>query len=69
MGKSEGRTYAQCTFCGKIYNTDDEIDVEELYINSYCPRCGHAKALHIGNNPNDVYLYYNPHNDERYYNY
>jgi predicted RNA-binding Zn-ribbon protein involved in translation (DUF1610 family) len=56
--ESEDRTYLQCTNCGEIYRVDDYISAEKVYINSYCPYCGHERALNVGNSLDDIYIYY-----------
>ena len=69
MGRSEDRTFLQCTDCGKIYDVYDDISIEALYVHSCCPRCGHIRALNIGNSEDEKYLYYDVSLDERYYKY
>lgn len=69
MRKLEGRTFLQCTNCGKIYRVNERISIETVYVDKYCPHCGHKRALNCGENEDDLYTLYNPGLDERYYNY
>ena len=69
MRKSEGRTFLQCTDCGKIYRVDRAYSIESLYVDSFCPRCNNGRALNIGNDEMDLYLYYDVTKDSRYSEY
>ena len=69
MKESKDRTFLQCTRCGKVYSVENKIDIESLYIESYCRRCGNGKALNLGDNANDIYIYYDNSLDKRYYIY
>ena len=67
--KKETGSYLQCLCCGNIYTTDRKIPVSVLITTSECPQCGHKKGLNCGNKEEDIYLYYDPVLDERYYKY
>lgn len=69
MEKAEDRTYLQCTNCGEVYDVYEDISIEDLYVQSYCPKCGHTRALNIGNSEDEKYLFYDPCMDDRYYRY
>ena len=60
-------TWVQCTHCGHIYHIDDKVPIDKLYVASGCPRCENFKALNCGENREDVYLYYDPVLDKRFY--
>lgn len=62
-------TWIQCTSCGKIYFIEEAVPIDKLYVTSICSRCGHHKGLNCGDKKEDVYLYYDPVLDERYYKY
>ena len=70
MKYQEDSTYVQCT-CGNIFRVKEKLNIDALYVNRYCPCCGDVnRVLNIGNGDIlDKYLYYDPYNDERYYNY
>ena len=61
------QTYLQCCHCGEIYTVERKMSIEKLYINSYCPNCEHEKAINLGSDPNDIYLFYDVTLDERYF--
>lgn len=69
MRESEDRTYLQCANCGNIYDVENRIPIDKLYIDSYCPICNYSRALNIGDSKDDKYLYYDPHMDEKFYIY
>ena len=65
-GRKQG-TWIQCQKCGHIYCIEARVSTDKLYVLSECPKCGHHKGLNCGDNKDDLYLYYNPVLDERYY--
>lgn len=67
--RKESCSYVQCLCCGNIYTTEIEIPINVLIVKSECPKCKHRKGLNCGNKEEDVYLYYDPVLDERYYRY
>ena len=63
-------TWIQCRACGKIYQVDDCVPIDKLYITSFCPRCeDYSKGLNCGDSKDDVYLFYDCTKDRRYYQY
>ena len=66
--KSE-QTYLQCCHCGEIYIVQRKAKIENLYINSCCPNCEHGRAINLGSNTSDIYLFYDVTLDDRYFNY
>ena len=68
-GIEEKQVFLQCTDCGKIYRAIRNASVEQLYINNECPSCGHYRAINLGPNQDDIYLYYDVSLDERYFIY
>lgn len=62
--------YYQCTKCGKIISFKRELELEnDIYANLYCDKCGRSKALCLGDNKNDLYIYLDNFLDERYFIY
>ena len=68
-GGSSG--YVQCQQCGAVHTTKMKIDIENnLYTELKCPKCrGVTQHLWCGDTEDDVYLYYNPVTDSRFYEY
>ena len=60
-------TYVQCQYCGHIYQIAHKISVEESIIQSKCPRCGDMIGLNLGDKKEDIYYFYDPCLDERYF--
>ena len=55
----------QCIQCGKIFKVNKEISYEDIYIKEICPGCRkEATCVHL---EDDVYRYYDPVMDNRYY--
>lgn len=65
----EQGTWLQCTHCGHIYHIGARVPIDRLYVASACPRCDAEVGLNCGDKREDVYLYYDPALDERFYNY
>lgn len=66
--------FVQCQYCGNIYRIDqsdfdDEVSIDELMIDAFCPKCGYTRALNCGDSEDDIYLYINESLDPRYYLY
>lgn len=61
------RTYVQCQYCGHIYQIASKISVEESIIECECPKCGDMTGLNLGDKEEDIYYFYDPTLDERYY--
>ena len=62
--------WIQCTKCGHIYFVEEEVPIEKLYVASVCARCGeYGNGLNCGSDQSEIYTYYNPNMDERYYMY
>lgn len=55
----------QCTQCGRIFKVNTEISYEDIYITEICPGC--QKETICLNLEDDVYRYYDPVMDNRYY--
>ena len=66
MAKKQG-TWGQCTKCGNIDFLDISVPIDVLYIASTCKKCKNHKMLNCGNNKEDIYEYYDPILDKRYY--
>jgi hypothetical protein len=67
-GKEIG-SYVQCLSCGHIYTIEHKIPTGVSVVKSYCPRCEWQKGLNCGDKEEDIYYFYDPGLDERYYNY
>lgn len=61
--------WIQCSQCGHIYWTEEEVPIEKLYVTSVCARCGHDRGLNCGDKEEDIVIYADPVLDERYYIY
>lgn len=69
---NERRSQYQCMNCGSLYWIEDppDIDEDELYIKMKCKHCGkETNHLWVGNDPADLYLYYDVNADPKYYEY
>ena len=62
-------TWVQCTECGSIYRIPYPVDINKLYIMSYCNKCGSMIALNLSEDENEIYKYLDTNKDPRYYNY
>ena len=67
--KSEDKSYVQCQNCGRIFLSKRSFNIEEFDIHDQpCPRCGDFNGINVGNNKDiDLYIYFNPNCDERYF--
>ena len=67
MDTRKERTLLQCTNCGHIHIVERKIPMERAIVNSYCPRCGHGRALNCGYNEDDLAELQDYFLSERYY--
>lgn len=68
MSEKSGSKYIQCTKCGHVYIIDEDLSlIDDMYVNTRCPRCKNKKGLNLGNDIDDYYELYNLNLDERYY--
>jgi hypothetical protein len=65
----ESSTYLQCCGCGKVHTVRRKYNSDEVYIDSVCPKCGHERALILGEDKENIYVHYDPINDDRYFIY
>ena len=64
------KEYVQCNECGNIHQVKMEFNIEDLYVNVKCPHCGRIVShLWVGSKKEDIYMYYDPVKDPRFYNY
>lgn len=63
------KTFLQCQTCGVVYKFPRIVAIDKMYITSYCPECGAATALNLGNKEEDRYELYDVNIDPRYYEY
>ena len=65
-GKRE--EYLQCNKCGHIAKSEIRCRDDDLYIRNYCPQCEEATThLRCGEQPEEIYRFYDVVNDPRYY--
>lgn len=69
MSNGKEQTWIQCLNCGHIHRIERIISTSVSVITSECPRCEYLKGLNCGNKEEDIYCFYDPGLDERYYNY
>ena len=62
-------SWIQCTHCGKIQFVENLHSIDKLYLTFECSKCGWHKGINCGDKEEDIYLYYDPVMDEKYYNY
>ena len=68
-GKETG-SYVQCQHCGHIYQIKESMLIDKLYVASVCPRCNeYGKGLNCGDKKEDIFIFYDPYLDERYFKY
>ena len=69
-GNKEKGCYIQCQQCGHVYWIEEDVPIDKLYVASVCARCGECgNGLNCGDEEEDIYAYYNPNLDERFYMY
>lgn len=63
--------YLQCCHCGHIHKQQIQCNDDDLYVDGIqCTKCGYkTKHLRCGEDPSDVYIYYDVVLDDRFYNY
>lgn len=69
MDTGKERTWVQCLNCGHIHIVERKIPISVSVVKCECPRCEYLKGINCGNKEEDVYIFYDPGLDERYYNY
>lgn len=69
MGNRKEKTLIQCLNCGHIHIVERKFPLSISVVNSKCPKCEWSKGLNCGNKEEDVYYFYDPGLDERYFNY
>lgn len=61
--------YVQCSQCGHIYEIYKEYKIEQVYINSRCPKCNAKRGLYLGTHIDEFYELMDINLDQRYYEY
>lgn len=60
----------QCTNCGAIIEMEYEVfSSDGVYAPVFCNKCGNNSCLCLYDNVDDIYKYYNPSLDERFFIY
>ena len=67
-GKEKG-CWVQCQNCGHIYHIERYVPIDKLYITCECPKCDSSQGLNLGDNEDNIYLYYDANMDFRFYQY
>jgi predicted nucleic acid-binding Zn-ribbon protein len=65
--RKEDGSYIQCLNCGEIYSMERNIPISVSVVKSHCPKCGWNKGLNCGDKKEDIYYFYDPVMDRRYY--
>ena len=65
--RKEDCSYIQCLNCGSVYIVERKIPISVSVVKSKCPRCSWNKGLNCGDKEEDIYYFYDPVMDERYY--
>ena len=65
--KTVNGNYIQCLSCGNVYVTESDVPSSVSVTRCECPNCGYEKGLNCGDKEEDVYYFYDPCLDERYY--
>lgn len=68
LEEKEG-TWIQCTHCGEIYYINQKVPIDKMYVALVCPRCECGTGLNCGSDEEEIYCFYNPNLDERFYQY
>ena len=69
VGTRKEKTWIQCLNCGHIHIVERKIPISVSVVKLECPKCEWSKGLNCGNKEEDVYIFYDPGLDERYFNY
>ena len=65
--KKEDCSYIQCLSCGNIYIMERKVSTSVSIVKCECPKCYYGKGLNLGNKEEDLYYFYDPTLDSRYY--
>ena len=69
MKSKKERSFIQCLNCGHIHTVEWTIPISVSVVTIECPKCEWEKGLNCGNKEEDLYVYYDPYLDERYFIY
>ena len=69
MNTRKEKTWIQCLNCGHIHMVERKIPISISVVKVECPKCECPKGLNCGNKEEDVYYFYDPGLDERYFIY
>lgn len=66
---NKGKQY-QCQYCGSLRWSKEPFNIEDLFTKMRCRHCQReTDHLYVGEDENDLYLYYNVNLDQRFYQY
>jgi transcription elongation factor Elf1 len=63
------RTFIQCLNCGHIHTINKRVSVGVSVVSAECPKCEWLKGLNCGQTEEEIYYFYDPGLDERYFKY
>lgn len=69
MDTVKEQTYIQCLNCGHIHIINRRISVGVSVVPAECPRCEWSNGLNCGQTEEEIYYFYDPGLDERYFKY
>lgn len=68
MKTENGKCYIQCQNCGEIFQIDQAVPIDKIYVQVYCHKCDDSVCgLNLGDNEDDKYYFYDMTLDPRYY--
>lgn len=67
LNENKEGNFVQCRSCGHIYKIEASLPIDALIVEVTCPKCEHDYALNLGDDENDIYLYYDHTKDVRWY--
>ena len=69
MDTGKEKTFIQCLNCGHIHIINKNISVGVSVVQAECPRCEWLKGLNCGQTEEEIYYFYDPGLDDRYFKY
>lgn len=69
MDTGKEKTFIQCLNCGHIHIINRSVSVGVSVVKAECPKCEWPKGLNCGRTEEEIYYFYDPGLDERYFRY